>query len=404
MPRLLFSSYHCYLDPSSGAAHSLRDLFPLLAERGWECRVFCGPHLDYEHGGSLEQLLTEQELPYDIRPGTVGSLPFACIDYRQGAVPVTIFTPAATERPVPAPAEGHLFLALLEQVLDEARPDVLLTYGGHWVGRETIAAAARRKIPVAFWLRNFAYTDATLFRTVAGVLVPSQFSKAYYRQALGLDCTAIPSPLDWSRLRCTHSDPTYVAFVNPQPTKGVTWFARIAYEMGRRRPDIPFLVVEGRGGATWLDRVGLDLGKPARVDILEHTPDPREFYALTRVLLAPSLWLEAWGRVAAEAMINGIPVLGTRRGGLPEILSRAGFVFDVPERFTRDYQCYQQVPTADEVSSWIETIERLWDDGHFYETERRRCLVAAEDWTPAALGTLHDQFFRTLSARSGETR
>lgn len=49
-PRLLFASYHAYLDQSSGAALSTRDLFEDLAAHGWECRVACGPKLDYEDG------------------------------------------------------------------------------------------------------------------------------------------------------------------------------------------------------------------------------------------------------------------------------------------------------------------------------------------------------------------
>ncbi len=37
--RLLFSSIHCYLDPSSGAALCTRELLELLAARGMDCRV-----------------------------------------------------------------------------------------------------------------------------------------------------------------------------------------------------------------------------------------------------------------------------------------------------------------------------------------------------------------------------
>jgi len=37
--RLLFSSVHCYLDPSSGAALCARELLELLAARGADCRV-----------------------------------------------------------------------------------------------------------------------------------------------------------------------------------------------------------------------------------------------------------------------------------------------------------------------------------------------------------------------------
>src|SRR5262249_7258478 len=52
-PRLLFCSYHCYWDRSSGAALCTREL---LAHRGWTCRVWCGPHLDFEQAPSLAQL------------------------------------------------------------------------------------------------------------------------------------------------------------------------------------------------------------------------------------------------------------------------------------------------------------------------------------------------------------
>ncbi|HKI33689.1 MAG TPA: hypothetical protein VKA46_17680 [Gemmataceae bacterium] len=48
--RLLFCTYHCLLDPSSGAALSARDLLALLAGRGWSCRALCGPQRDSSGG------------------------------------------------------------------------------------------------------------------------------------------------------------------------------------------------------------------------------------------------------------------------------------------------------------------------------------------------------------------
>ena len=36
--------------------------------------------------------------------------------------------------------------------------------------------------------------------------------------------------------------------------------------------------------------------------------------------------------VAMEAMLNGIPVLASRRGGLPEVVGDGGFLFDIPDR------------------------------------------------------------------------
>ena len=40
-------------------------------------------------------------------------------------------------------------------------------------------------------------------------------------------------------------------------------------------------------------------------------------------MLVPSLWRESLGRVPMEAMANGIPVLASDRGALPETLGNA---------------------------------------------------------------------------------
>jgi glycosyltransferase involved in cell wall biosynthesis len=112
------------------------------------------------------------------------------------------------------------------------------------------------------------------------------------------------------------------------PAKGVTVFARIAAELDRRRPDIPILVVEARGTADGLANVGLDLSGLKNLHRMANTPDPRDFYRVARAVLMPSLWLENGGLVAREAMANGLPVLASDRGGLPETLGDAGFLFE----------------------------------------------------------------------------
>ena len=124
----------------------------------------------------------------------------------------------------------------------------------------------------------------------------------------------------------------------------------------------------------------------------------RGLSARNRVVLMPSLWRESFGRVAAEALLNGIPVLASRRGALPEVLRDAGFLFDVPERYTPHTRL---VPTPEEVAPWVETVIRLWDDRAFYEQESARCVAAAEAWRPERLASQYDAFFRGLLASRG---
>ena len=74
-------------------------------------------------------------------------------------------------------------------------------------------------------------------------------------------------------------------------------------------------------------------------------------YGRTKILLAPSKWEEAWGRVASEAHCSGIPVVGSRRGGLPEAIGEGGIVLDY------------DAPLDD----WVASIRQLWNDADHYD-------------------------------------
>ena len=86
--RLLFCSYHCYWDQSSGAALCTRELLELLAQRGWSCRAFCGPHLDFEEAPSLAQLLAAQQIPFERRQTAAGAVPVSLFHFQHSGVPV----------------------------------------------------------------------------------------------------------------------------------------------------------------------------------------------------------------------------------------------------------------------------------------------------------------------------
>ncbi|OAI51255.1 hypothetical protein AYO44_04980 [Planctomycetaceae bacterium SCGC AG-212-F19] len=394
--RVLFVSWHCCLDPSSGAARSMQDLLALLARRGWATGAFSGPQLDFEYGPPIDRLLREYRLPVDVRPGVQGAVAFNLFHAAAGGVRTTIYQPNNDRRPLqPTRDEGAAFVNLVGEVLDRFRPDLILTYGGDWIAEATIALAKRRGVPVVFWLRNFAYHRAEQFAPVDAVLVPSHFAGEHYRRTLGLQCTVIPGPVDWERVQCLVRG-RYVTFVNPRPEKGLFVFARIAEELLQRRPDIPLLVVEGRANVGWLTRAGLDLRALPNVYRMENTADPRRFYAVSRLVLMPSLWNESYGRVPVEACINGIPVIGTGRGALAETLAHAGFVFDVPPQYTPESAV---IPTADEVAPWVKTIIRLWDDATFCEQEQLRCRAAAAAWHPDVLLPRFEAFFAPLVAR-----
>ncbi len=267
--------------------------------------------------------------------------------YRDAHVPVTVYSTAEpTVRGEPGPIAQEQFVSLVDDALDRFQPDVMLTYGGNDVGQATIAAARRRNIPVVFWLRNTAYRTRTVFAKVAGILVPSEFSRQHYKQLL---------------------------------------------------EKIPLLIVEGRGGANEMQSLPFDLRR-LEAHPMKNTSDPRQFYSVSRMVLMPSLCLETYGRVAAEAGMNGIPVLASSRGGLPENLAfgEAGFVFDLPERYTPESR---EIPTAEDVRPWVETIIRLWEDDAFHAEWSARARAHAETVTEEKLATRYHAFFAELLER-----
>ena len=224
----------------------------------------------------------------------------------------------------------------------------------------------------------------------------------------------------------------YVTFVNPSPLKGVFIFARIAAELARRRPEIPLLVVEGRERMASLPALGIDLRGLKNLRIMPNTPDARQFFSVTKLLLMPSL-MENAALVAIEAMFNGIPVLASNRGGLPETIGRSphpnplpggegtirphpnplregegtvrplperagGLLFDIPACYTPETR---DVPTAEEVAPWVETVIRLWDDAAEYERWSRAANQRAEQWHPERLAPVYRDFFSGTTHQPG---
>mmetsp|Transcript_62206 Transcript_62206/g.160401 ORF Transcript_62206/g.160401 Transcript_62206/m.160401 type:complete len:671 (+) Transcript_62206:105-2117(+) len=117
----------------------------------------------------------------------------------------------------------------------------------------------------------------------------------------------VPEPLSpWEEKH------TYVTFVNPSPEKGLSIFAALAQMM----PDVKFMAVKS---AAWT--------KPWHEQLLKKFPNVKVQAAAdkvdailreTRVLLVPSVWQEAFGLIATEAQLRGIPVISTDVCGLAE--------------------------------------------------------------------------------------
>lgn len=88
------------------------------------------------------------------------------------------------------------------------------------------------------------------------------------------------------------------------------------------------LKIGGRGPTGYVDHVRATYGSPA-VEFLGYVA-ANDFFEEIDVLVVPSVWHEPSPRVISEAFAHGVPVLGSNRGGIPELIEdgHTGFLFD----------------------------------------------------------------------------
>lgn len=186
----------------------------------------------------------------------------------------------------------------------------------------------------------------------------SQFTRAFYLKKFGLDSVVVPPLVESARYLSKGGAHDAVVFIGLFPEKG----GDIATRVAAACPDIPFLFVEswkleGKRKAEFLKTI-----RPLRnVTFISRQDDMRTVYGRARLIFAPSQWEEAWGRVASEAHVNGIPVLASRLGGLVEAVGPGGILLD---------------PSAP-VGLWVQELRRIWDNPE----EWKRLAAAAVQYS-----------------------
>jgi glycosyltransferase involved in cell wall biosynthesis/signal peptidase I len=134
--------------------------------------------------------------------------------------------------------------------------------------------------------------------------------KTFYNREVFVSYTPMDYGPNYVSSKERPSPRRYITMCTFLPYKGFYTFAEIA----RHMPQEYFLVV-GRGDP--------DIDLPPNLTCWPDTL-PSIFYAATKIMVAPAIWPEPFGRTPLEAMANGIPVIASRIGGLPEAVGSAG--------------------------------------------------------------------------------
>lgn len=363
MPKLLWISQFNLHDSSSGAAVQARIMLEQLAKRGVEILAIGGFIFDSIAGAKS----TFPKLEAEVQQDAAKKPPIA---FGQNGINY-LYIPTSTTSlsALPHDEEWRIYTAFCRQ-LNIFRPDVCMGYGMALFGTAVHAECKRRGIPHAYPIYNgnhpyYNFWDSDLLFTdsIAQTQLYAQ------RDHLNLQATGIF--IDKDAYIADSGSHEYITMINPEPRKGGAILAKLAL-LAKNDPELKnekFLVVNSRGNFASTVSVLHDEGDKAatnykpemfdNVSMAQNTTNMKAIYALTKVLLAPSVpkaWHEGWGRTASEAVLNRIPALVAKNGGLEEAMAGAGIALDVPSTLHDDPA---RMPSDEEIAPWLEALKQL---------------------------------------------
>lgn len=355
--KVLFFSPHALADSSSGAAQSIANLLGGLARLGHTCVAVTGSVLDAKND-LFAKVLTAEPVTTFTLPQVGLAVPVRKVSLH-GVVHLIATFKSGNTADVMSTEEVALY-RLFTDAFQQLEPDVVLTYGGfisnYCAGLYAMARGRKSVLYVAsdtYSQGGGNFTHANLVVTV---------SEAMSRLLDGvtqLPRLVLPPFFDKAAVIAPERTPEYITLLNPLPAKGLMLAGALAAECARLGRPYKFLFVEGRGTRETMRAVCPEVLALPNIGVADNTSDVKLVYARSSIILFPSLWFETAGKVILEANANGIPVLATNIGGIPEMLDGAGYLFDPPQ------VCREKWDTpapADYVAKWLAVIDRLHND------------------------------------------
>lgn len=252
-------------------------------------------------------------------------------------------------------------LSALPELVEEFRPDIAIVQPANQIplARELM----RLSVPTSVYLRDVEWPELNGNpRDLPDALfvANSRYTARRFREDFSLESTVIKPFFRPENYR-THRRGKNVTFINPHPFKG----SDIAIQLATACPDIPFRFVRSWDLSEEQERLLDRLADSHKnLSVARPTRNMKKVYRSAKIVLVPSKWEEAWGRVATEAQFSGIPVIASNRGGLPESVGPGGILLD---------------PDGP-LEPWIQAVRRLWsDDAHYAELSKAALAYAKRD-------------------------
>ncbi|RGP74185.1 glycosyltransferase family 4 [Fusarium sporotrichioides] len=180
------------------------------------------------------------------------------------------------------------------------------------------------------------------------------------------------------------------------PFKGSSIF----FHLAKALPQYEFLAFIGRSINEQITVQKEDLS-----NITNRSPcvNQEDLWRGIRALVVPSLWREAWGMVAVEAHIRGIPVVSSNIGALPEAILGLNYIMLVSGISGDDDDSGNYIIPEQGMKPWVNVMTRLTEDRSEYEKTSLHARNTTQRWLETRDTTEIESWMMGLSMNTNAT-
>ncbi len=132
------------------------------------------------------------------------------------------------------------------------------------------------------------------------------------------------------------------------PVKGVAQLLETFTRIADQTPHKLQLLIGGSGKDDYVKDLKQRYGSDKRIVFLGHV-NPSDFFSQVDITVVPSIWNEPLGMVVPESLGFHVPVIGSKRGGIPEMIQheKNGLIYDPDEPYALDKAMLRLIENPD---------------------------------------------------------